>query len=97
MFYYTAHFKSVAEKDMLNISLELNRIPLHNSPYYIIGQKQKIVRYIALSFCHLYCIFFNHLTRAFENTGDKLLYLYFLAHFLFIYSAYSSQFSQHHH
>ena len=40
MFYYTAHFKSVAEKDMLDISLELNRIPLHNSPYYIIGQKQ---------------------------------------------------------
>ena len=154
---------------MLDISLELNRIPLHNSPYYIIGQKQnhhwwltifkmglytkpqdllvnisirfkdrymlynflygfektlpyvpyrlnnlavhftffnsnrsyslfkRIVRYIALSFCHLYCIFFNHLTRAFENTGDKLLYLYFLAHFLFIYSAYSSQFSQHQH
>ena len=147
--YRTAHFQSVAEKDMLDISLELNRIPIHKSPYYIIGKEhnhhwwltifkmglftkpehllvntsirfkdrymlysflnsfekalpyvpyklsnlavyftffnsnrsyslfKRFVRRMALTFCHLYCIFFNYLTRAFENTGDKLLYLYF--------------------
>ena len=38
--YKNTHFKSVSEKDMLDISLELNRIPLHKSPYYTIGQEQ---------------------------------------------------------
>lgn len=152
--YSTAHFKSVAEKDILDISLELNRIPLPKSPYHTIGKEQnhhwwltmfkmglftkpydllvntairfkdrymlysflnsfektlphvpykinnltvrfsffqsnrsysvfkKFVRRMALTFCHFYCIVFNHLTRPFENTGDKLLYLYFYLPFI---------------
>ena len=147
--YSTTHFRSVSEKDMLDISLELNRIPLRKSPYYTIGKEQnhhwwltmfkmglfskpedllvntairfkdryilysflhsfektlpyvpykinnstvhfsffqsrrtyspfkKLVRRLALTFCHFYCILFNHLTKPFENTGDKLLYLYY--------------------
>lgn len=38
---------------------------------------QKLLRSIALKFCHLYCIVFNVLTKTFKNTGDKILYLYF--------------------
>lgn len=147
--YKTTHFESVSGKDMLDISLELNRIPVYKSPYHTIGREQnhhwwltmfkmgrftkpddllvntsirfkdrymmysflqsfektmpsvpyhihnltvyfsffqsnrsytpfqKLVRRTALTFCHIYCILFNRLTKPFENTGDKLLYLYY--------------------
>lgn len=38
---------------------------------------KKMVRSIALAACHIYCCLFNYLTRSFENSGDKLLYLYY--------------------
>lgn len=38
---------------------------------------KKMVRSIALAACHFYCILFNYVTRTFENSGDKLLYLYY--------------------
>lgn len=38
---------------------------------------KRIVRHIALVFCHFYCILFNCITRPFANTGDKLLYIYY--------------------
>lgn len=38
---------------------------------------KKIVRRTALAFCHMYCNFFNRLTKAFSGSGDKILYLYY--------------------
>ena len=38
---------------------------------------KRAVRKIALTLCHIYCILFNFITGAFENTGDKILYLYY--------------------
>lgn len=38
---------------------------------------KRLVRRIALTLCHLYCILFNFITRPFENTGDKILYIYY--------------------
>ena len=38
---------------------------------------KKAVRRIALISCHLYCILFNFITRPFQNTGDKILYIYY--------------------
>ncbi len=38
---------------------------------------KKLVRRIALTLCHFYCILFNFFTRPFENTGDKILYIYY--------------------
>lgn len=38
---------------------------------------KKMVRHIALAFCHLYCKWFNFVTRPFSNSGDKLLYIYY--------------------
>lgn len=37
---------------------------------------KRTVRRIALTACHLYCKWFNYITRPFESSGDKLLYLY---------------------
>lgn len=42
---------------------------------------KRIVRRIALTFCHLYCILFNFATNSFENTGDKILYIYYFLPF----------------
>lgn len=38
---------------------------------------KKMVRHIALISCHLYCTLFNFITRPFQNTGDKILYIYY--------------------
>lgn len=38
---------------------------------------KKLVRTIALTLCHVYCILFNFITRPFQNTGDKILYIYY--------------------
>lgn len=38
---------------------------------------KKMVRHIALISCHLYCVLFNFITRPFQNTGDKILYIYY--------------------
>ena len=38
---------------------------------------KKVIRQLALIFCHLYCNIFQFITRKFENTGDKLLYIYY--------------------
>lgn len=48
---------------------------------------RRMVRRISLASCHLLCNWFNYLTKAFTNSGDKLLYIYyhlpFLVRFLF--------------
>lgn len=44
---------------------------------------KRFLRRIALTLCHLYCILFNFITRSFENTGDKLLYIYYYLPFTF--------------
>lgn len=38
---------------------------------------KKMVRRVALTLCQLYCKWFNFVTRPFENSGDKLLYIYY--------------------
>lgn len=38
---------------------------------------KKLLRNTALLFCKIYCKLFNHITRPFCKSGDKLLYLYF--------------------
>lgn len=38
---------------------------------------KRLVRKIALTLCHIYCILFNFITRPFKNTGDKILYIYY--------------------
>lgn len=43
---------------------------------------RKIVRRIALTSCHMFCKWFNFLTRPFSNSCDKLLYLYYYLPFL---------------
>lgn len=43
---------------------------------------KRLVRRIALLSCRLYCKWFNSLTRAFTNSGDKLLYLYYYLPFV---------------
>lgn len=42
---------------------------------------KRFVRRIALTLCHLYCILFNLITKTFENTGDKILYIYYFLPF----------------
>lgn len=43
---------------------------------------KRIVRHVALLFCHFYCILFDYVTRPFSNTGDKLLYIYYYLPFI---------------
>ena len=43
---------------------------------------KRIIRKTALALCHLYCILFNFVTRSFENTGDKILYIYYYLPFI---------------
>lgn len=43
---------------------------------------RRLVRSISLTSCHLLCNWFNFLTKAFSNTGDKLLYIYYHMPFL---------------
>ncbi len=43
---------------------------------------KKLVRHFALTCCHLYCSCFNYVTRPFQNSGDKLLYLYYYLPFM---------------
>ncbi len=38
---------------------------------------KRMVRHIALAFCHLYCKWFNFITRPFSSSGDRLLYIYY--------------------
>lgn len=38
---------------------------------------KRMVRRIALCSCFLYCKWFSYITRPFEKSGDKLLYLYY--------------------
>ena len=38
---------------------------------------RRMVRRLTLLSCHLLCKIYNHLTKCFENSGDKLLYLYY--------------------
>lgn len=38
---------------------------------------KKLVRKIALTLCHIYCVLFNFITGSFQNTGDKILYIYY--------------------
>ena len=40
------------------------------------------IRNLALCCCRLSCKWFNHLTRAFTNSGDKILYLYYYLPFV---------------
>ncbi len=42
---------------------------------------KKAVRCIALFSCKVYCKLFNHVTRSFTRSGDKLLYLYYFLPF----------------
>ncbi len=44
---------------------------------------QKIVRRISLTLCHLYCVLFRYVTKPFQNSGDKILYLYYYLPFTF--------------
>lgn len=43
---------------------------------------RKMIRCISLVTCHLLCKWFNHITRVFCNTGDKLLYIYYYMPFV---------------
>lgn len=43
---------------------------------------RKLVRRFSLTSCHLLCKWFNHLTKDFSTTGDKLLYIYYYMSFL---------------
>lgn len=43
---------------------------------------RRIVRHITLLGCKIYCKWFNHLTRPFSKSGDKLLYLYYYLPFV---------------
>ncbi len=43
---------------------------------------KRTVRRLALTACRLYCKLFNHVTRPFESSGDKLLYLYYYLPFV---------------
>lgn len=43
---------------------------------------KRILRSVALTLCHLYCILFNILTHSFDNTGDKILYIYYYLPFI---------------
>lgn len=38
---------------------------------------KRMVRSIALTSCRIYCKWFNYVTRPFEESGDRLLYLYY--------------------
>lgn len=85
---------------MLQSFLESFRGTLPHTPYKINGLKlyfsfcksertysffQKTVRNLALMSCHLYCRWFHYLTRPFETSGDKLLYLYYYLPFTLRY------------
>lgn len=43
---------------------------------------KKIIRQTGLMLCHVYCKWFNYLTRPFSNTRDKILYLYYYLPFM---------------
>lgn len=43
---------------------------------------KRLVRHIALFSCHLYCNWFQFITRSFTSSGDKLLYLYYYLPFV---------------
>lgn len=43
---------------------------------------KRLVRKLALFSCRIYCKWFNSVTRAFVNSGDKLLYLYYYLPFV---------------
>lgn len=38
---------------------------------------KRLVRRTALTFCHMFCNWFHHLTRPFANSCDKLLFIYY--------------------
>lgn len=37
---------------------------------------RRIIRHMALTSCHIYCKWFNYITRPFLSAGDRLLYIY---------------------
>lgn len=43
---------------------------------------QRVIRSIGLFSCRLYCKLFLHLTRDFEKSGDKILYIYYYLPFI---------------
>lgn len=169
--YDTTHFKSVDDKDMLTITLDLNRVASKNQLFSERVGKQKsrhwwmtmfktglfttpeklfvnttirfkdyhmmcrflnsfektlpdvhyrvdhltvyftfdkssrqysffkrLIRHLALTACSLYCGLFNFITRPFDRSGDKVLYLYYYLPFLIrlIFKKKSQKRHQHH-
>ena len=43
---------------------------------------KRFLRCLSLTLCHFYCNLFNYLTKAFYNSGDKVLYLYYYLPFV---------------
>lgn len=78
--YMLYSFLNSFEKTLPHITYTVNGLTVYFTFYQTKRSYhffKKMVRGIALASCHVYCIMFNCLTRSFENSGDKLLYLYY--------------------
>lgn len=83
--YMLYSFLNSFEKTLPYVTYDVNGLTVHFTFYHSNRQYpffKKMVRSIALTACHLYCILFQFLTRPFENSGDKILYLYYYLPFM---------------
>lgn len=74
------HFLDSFAKTLPNTTYKVNGLTIYFT-FYQSNRKysllKRMVRRVALTFCHIYCIWFNYITRPFETGGDKLLYIYY--------------------
>lgn len=83
--YMLYSFLNSFEKALPYVTYNVNNLTVHFTFYQSRRSYsffRRMVRRIALTFCHLYCLIFNYLTRAFESSQDKLLYLYYYLPFI---------------
>lgn len=79
------HFLNSFEKALPDTDFEVNNLTVYFSfkgSHRHYSCFQKAIRSIGLFSCSLYCKFFLYLTRAFEKSGDKILYIYYYLPFI---------------
>ena len=62
--------------DNLTVSFTFHKSRRKYTPF------KRFVRQLALISCRIYCKLFNYITRPFESSGDKVLYLYYYLPFI---------------
>ena len=84
-YYMMYRFLNSFEKTLPNVNYRIDNLTVYftfNKSNRKYSPFKRLIRRLALTSCNLYCKLFNHITRPFSNSGDKVLYLYYYLPFM---------------